>query len=163
MDQELLNRLNAAYHHLEVKRAEITRTLVHGSFDVKSGWYNGHYHRGEAGQWIRESYPIAVIGVNGLCDIEIHFDKISVSTKLKRADALADSFDTFDGYLFEAYGVEDYLADYYHAGQTIQGMKDRIRACDEREIGFSFGFPFEVEGKQIIDLVNLLRREGFYN
>ena len=90
------------------------------------------------------------------------FDKISVSTKLKRNAALAYPFDTFAGYEFEAYGVEDYLADFYHAGQTIQEMKDNIRGCDEQEVGFSFVFPFDIEGKQVFEFVKLLRREGFY-
>lgn len=103
-----------------------------------------------------------MISVKGFCDIEIQFDKISVSTKLKRDVALSYSFEKFSGYEFEAYGVEDYLADFYHAGQTIQEMKENIRVCDERGIGFSFVFPFDIEGKQIFEFVKLLRREGFY-
>ena len=100
--------------------------------------------------------------MNGFCDIEIQFDKISVSTKLKRDVALTYSFEKFSEYEFEAYGVEDYLADFYHKGQTLQEMKENIRACNEAEIGFSFVFPFGVEGKQIFEFVKLLRREGFY-
>ena len=103
-----------------------------------------------------------MVGVKGFCDIEIQFDSISISTKLKRDVALSYSFEKFSGYNFEAYGVEDYLADFYHAGQTVQEMKDNIHACDEKEIGFSFVFPFDVEGKQIFEFVKLLRREGFY-
>ncbi len=75
---------------------------------------------------------------------------------------LTYSFEKFARYEFEAYGVEDYLADFYHTGQTVQEMKDTIRACDEKEIGFSFMFPFKVDGKQIFEFVKLLRREGFY-
>ena len=103
-----------------------------------------------------------MIGVKGFCDIEIQFDKISVSTKLKRDVALSYSFEKFSGYEFEAYGVEDYLADFYHPGQTVQELKENIRACDEKDIGFSFVFPFDVEGKQIFEFVKLLRREGFF-
>ena len=103
-----------------------------------------------------------MIGIKGICDIEIQFVKISISTKLKRDVALSYSFEKFSGYEFEAYGVEDYLADFYHAGQTVQEMKDNIHACDEKEIGFSFVFPFDVEGKQIFEFVKLLRREEFF-
>lgn len=162
MDKELLSELNTAYYRLEMKQAEIVRALFHRIFELESGWYNGHYHKGDNGNWLRESYPIPVIGVKGFCDIEIQFDKISVSAKLKRDIALGYSFEKFAGYEFEAYGVEDYLADFYHAGQTIQKMKDNICACKEKEIGFSFVFPFDVEGKQIFEFVKLLRREGFY-
>ena len=162
MDKKLQNELNATYYRLEMKQAEIVHALFHRIFELESGWYNGHYHKDDNGTWIREPYPIPIIEVKGFCDIEIQFDKISISAKLKRNTALAYSFEKFDGYEFEAYGVKDYLADFYHAGQTIKEMKDNIRACDEKEIGFSFIFPFDIEGKQIFEFVKLLRREGFY-
>ena len=162
MDKQILNEINAAYYRLELKQTELVHALLHRIFELESGWYNGHYHKDETGNWFRESYPIPVIGVKGLCDIEIPFDKISISTKLKRNAALAFPFEKLAGYEFEAYGVDDYLADFYHPGQTVQDLKENIRACDEKEIGFSFVFPFDVDGKQIFEFVKLLRREGFY-
>lgn len=163
MDNQLLNEINAAYYRLEQKQAEIVHALLHRIFELESGWYSGHYHKGDSGNWFRESYPIPVVGVKGLCDIEIQFDKISVSTKLKRDMALVYSFEKVAGYEFEAYGVEDYLADLYHSGQTIQDLRDSIRACSEKEVGFSFVFPFDIEGKQVFEFVKLLRREGFFS
>ena len=162
MDKELLNEINTAYNRLEMKNAEIIHALFHRIFELESGWFNGHYHKNDDGEWHRESYPIPVISVNGFCDIEIQFDKITVSTKLKRDVALAYSFEKFSEYGFEAYGVEDYLTDFYHDGQMIQEMKENICVCDEAEIGFSFIFSFDVDGKQIFEFVKLLRREGFY-
>ena len=162
MDKELLQEINSAYYRLEMKQAEIAHALLHRIFELESGWYNGHYHKKDTGEWHRESYPIPVIGVKGVCDVEIQFYMISVSTKLKRETALAYSYEMFSEYEFEVYGVEDYLADFYHKGQTIQETKENICACDEAEIGFSFVFPFDVDGKQILEFVKLLRREGFY-
>lgn len=154
-------RLNEIYYPLDLKQAELD-ALFRGDFRLESGWYNGHYHKNETGNWCRESYPIPVIGVKGLCDIEIPFDKIYVSTKLKRDAALAYPFEKLVGYEFEAYGVENYLTDFYHPGQTAQDLKENIRACDEKEIGFSFAFPFDADGKQIFEFVKLLQQEGFY-
>ena len=159
MDRQALNEI---YYPLELKQAALVRALSHGGFGLESGWYNGHYHIDETGNWFRESYPIPVIDVKGLCDIEIPFDKITISTKLKRNAALTYSFEKFAGYEFEAYGVEDYLADFYHSGQILQELQENIRACTEKEIGFSFVFPFDVEEEQIFEFVKLLRREGFY-
>ena len=162
MDKQILNEINIVYYRLESKQAELVRALSHRIFKLKSGWYNGHYHMDETGNWFRESYPIPVIDVKGLCDIEIPFDKITISTKLKRNAALTYSFEKFAGYEFEAYGVEDYLADFYHSGQTLQELQENIRACEENEIGFSFVFPFDVDEMQIFEFVKLLRQEGFY-
>ena len=103
MDKELLKEINAVYYRLEMKQAEITHALFHRIFELESGWYNGHYHKGEDGNWFRESYPIPVIGIKGICDIEIQFEKISISTKLKRDMALAYSFEKFSGYEFAAF------------------------------------------------------------
>lgn len=158
----LLDEINAAYYRLEMKLAEVSRALSHRIFEIESGWYNGHYHRNVEGEWRRASYPIPVLSVKGFCDIEIGFEKITVSAKLKRAAALAYSFEKMADCEFEAYGVKDYLADYYHEGQTVQDMKENISRCDEAEIGFSFVFPFEAEGRAIFEFVKLLRREGFY-
>ncbi len=88
MNKELLNEINAAYYHLEAKKTEIVQALLHRIFQLESGWYNGHYHKSEDGDWERESYPIPVVGVKGICDIEIQFDKITVSAKMKRDMAL---------------------------------------------------------------------------
>lgn len=162
MDKQILNEINIVYYRLESKQAELVRVLSHRIFKLKSGWYNGHYHMDETGNWFRESYPIPVIDVKGLCDIEIPFDKITISTKLKRNAALTYSFEKFAGYEFEAYGVEDYLADFYHSGQTLLELQENIRACEENEIGFSFVFPFDVDEMQIFEFVKLLRQEGFY-
>ena len=65
-------------------------------------------------------------------------------------------------YGIEAYGVEDYLSDYYHLGQSVQDLKDNVSASSEAEIGLSFSFPLEVTGQKIFEFVKLLRREGFY-
>ena len=65
-------------------------------------------------------------------------------------------------YEFETYGVEDYLSDYYHPGQSVQEFKDSINTSSEAEIGLSFSFPLEVTGQELFGFVKLLRREGFY-
>ncbi len=158
MDKQQLNEI---YYPLDLKQAELN-ALFRGDFRLESSWYNGHYHKDETGNWCRESYPIPVIGVKGLCDIEVPFDKISISTKLKRDAALGYPFEKLAGYEFEAYGVENYLTDFYHSGQTAQDLRENIRACNEKEIGFSFVFPLDRDGKQIFEFVKLLQQEGFY-
>lgn len=163
MDKELLNEINAAYYNLEIKHDKIAHALLHRRFQSRSGWYSGQYHKGDNGNWIISSYPIPVIGIKGLCDIEIYFDKISVSTKMQRDTVLSYSFEKLSGYEMRAYGAKDHFADFYHTGQTIPEMKDRICACGEKEIGFSFLFPFDIDEKQIFEFAKLLRREGFYD
>ena len=58
--------------------------------------------------------------------------------------------------------MEEYLAGFYHTRQTIEELKENLLACNEPELGFSFTLPFDVDGAEILELVQLLRREGFY-
>lgn len=155
-------QLNEVYSRLEAKHSELVWGLTHRIFELESGWYSGHYQKREDGTWVRDAYPIPVISVKGLCDIEIQLDRINVTTKLKRSAALAYSYQKLMGYEWEAYGMENYLSEYYHAGQSVEELKDNIRASREKEVGFSFTFPFETDGKQFLEFAKLLRREGFY-
>lgn len=157
---ELIEEINAAYGRLEEKKTELARAL--SPFETEAGWFNGHYQRDDKGSWRRDAYPIPVVSVKGLCDIEVQFTRLSVSTKLKREAALAYSFEQMKAYEFEAYGVEDFLSDYYHAGQTMRELKEKIKESAENEIGFSFSFPFKTDGTQMAAFVERLKREGFY-
>ena len=162
MNDRLLTELNAEYHMLEMKMAEVMFSLFHRIFDLESGWYNGYYDKNEAGEWILGSYPIPVVSVKGLCDIEIRFDSVFVSAKLKRSTALAHSFDKLSSFEFYACDDDDFFTFFHQPGQSVQDMKAHIRTSDARAVRFSFIFPFEVEGKQLFELAKLLRREGFY-
>lgn len=162
MNQEFLQELQRFYSRLETRSGELFHALFHRVFQLELGWYSGHYQKNQQGSWIYEFYPVPVIEVKGFCDIEVQPDHVFVTTKLKRSAVLNQSFDKFVAYSFEAYGVEDYLADFYHSGKTIAELKEKIRNCQEQEIGFTFEFPFDVEGGRMYEFVKLLRREGFY-
>lgn len=162
LSNELLHEMNAAYGRVEEKCLKIRKVLHQKGLEVDFGWYNNHYRRDDSGAWVREAYPIPVIGVKGLCDIEMEFDRISVSTKLEREAVLGYDYEKLAAHSFEAYGVEDYLADYYHDGQTVQQLKENIAACAEKEFGFSFYFAFETESERIAVFIRFLKEEGFY-
>ncbi len=160
--REILDTMDAIYADIDAKCAEIASVLTHGMFRLRHGWFNGHYYKKDTGEWYKSYCPIPEVDVIDLCDVEIHFDKIVVTTKLKRETAIAYSFDTLMEYNFEAYGVEDYLLDFYQSGQTISSMKDKIAVSEEDEVCFSFAFPLETEGEEIFEFVKLIQYEGFY-
>ncbi len=162
LSREILDEMNAIYAYLDAKCTEITSALTHDMFRLRQGWFNGHYYKQNTGKWCKSYCPIPEVDIIDLCDVEIHFDKIVVTTKLKKETVMEYSFDILMQYRFEAYGTEDYLSDFYQSGQTIQSMKDKIAASDEKEVCFSFAFPLETEGEQIFEFVKLLQREGFY-
>ena len=55
VDNNLLDKMNAAYCILEKKRDEVIVSLKEAMLEATFGWYNGHYHRSEDGNWQMES------------------------------------------------------------------------------------------------------------
>ena len=97
-----------------------------------------------------------------MCDIEIDLDKVSVSTKLRREVALNYSYEKLSDYEFEAYGVDEYLDDFYVKGNSYSELVDNIARSKEIEIGFSFLFSEDVGAEEIYKCVKFLRKEGFF-
>lgn len=107
--------------------------------------------------------PIPVISIIGLCDIEVHFDKVSVLAKLERDTALAKCFDSFVHYDFTARSGEDDTLIFYEPGMTIPEMKKNITDSEDSEIEFEFRFPSDITGRQVFEFADFLRIDGFYH
>lgn len=154
--------LNKIYYPIHIRASEILEHFQCQIFEPELGWYNGHYSKDENGQYQPDYFPIPVISVKRCCDIEIGFEQITVSAKLRREDALSYSFDDIKDIPFEVYGVENYLADYYNSDMTIERLHENIKNSHEKEIGFSFVFGHDVDKEILLDLATILRSKGFY-
>lgn len=156
--------LNEVYKKLESKMHDIAAPFIslHNGFDFICGYYNGHYHKDSEGKYVMDYFPIPVITVDGLCDIEIDLDKVSISTKLKREAALGYEYEKLSEYAFEVYGVEEYLDDFYVEGNTYPELVKNIENSEEKEIGFSFMFSGDVGAEEIYKVVKFLRKEEFF-
>lgn len=158
------DELNAIYRELENQMHKIVApfTSLHKGFDFSCGYYSGHYSKNAEGRYVMDFFPIPVVTVKGLCDIEIDLDKVSVSTKLKREVALNYSYEKLSEYEFEAYGVDGYLDDFYVKGNSYAELAENIAGSKEKEIGFSFLFSGDVDADVIYKCVKFLRKEGFF-
>lgn len=157
-----MEELNAVYFPLAQRQKALLQALSQHNVPFSSGWFNGHYSKRSDGSYQMDYYPIPVVSVAGLCDIELNFDSTTVSAKLSREAALRFSPDDFPDIPFEAYGVEDYLADFYLAGMTAAQLWQNIEQSREREIGFQFRFPADVTGEALWAFAQRLRKNRFY-
>ncbi|MBE5951221.1 MAG: hypothetical protein E7260_06445 [Lachnospiraceae bacterium] len=158
------DELNELYRELENRMHKIIAPFasLHKGYDFSCGYYSGHYHKNVEGKYMMDFFPIPVVTVKGLCDIEIDLDKVSVSTKLRREVALNYSYEKLLGYEFEAYGVDEYLDDFYVKGNSYSELVENIASSKEKEIGFSFLFSEDVGAEEIYKCVKFLRKEGFF-
>ena len=158
------DELNLIYRKLENRMHRIIApfTSLHKGFDFSCGYYSGHYHKNAEDKYVMDFFPIPVVTIKGLCDIEIDLDKVSVSTKLRREVALNYSYENLSGYEFEAYGVDEYLDDFYVKGNSYSELVDNIARSKEIEIGFSFLFSEDVGAEEIYKCVKFLKKDGFF-
>ena len=151
------NQLNEVYKKLDQKARAISK-LLNSDF----GYFNGHYNKNAHGDYEMDYCPIPVISLKGVCDIEIDLNQISVTTKLSRENAISYEFEKLKSFSFEVYGVENYLDDFYAAGDTISNMKERIKSSKEKSVFFSFCFPFDVAVSVVCEFISFIEKESFF-
>lgn len=154
--------LNQLYRRLDERCTALTSALRAASFPATYAYHNGHYRKNDAGSYEMDYFPIPVISVDRLCDLEINLEMISISAKLKREHALLFDYEKLARFQFEVYGVEDYLADYYRDGMPFEALRSNLGASGEAEIGFSLYFAADTPPVVIVEAVQFLQREGFY-
>ncbi len=156
-----INSLNSFYKKIDSKACEITKTFNKNNLHSEYGYYNGHYYMNN-GEYEKSYFPIPVIEIKGLCDIEINVDLISLTAKLDREAALEYDYNKLKSRKFEAYGTENYLDDFYKTGQTAEELLINIKKSNEKEIGFSFEFSNDTNTEELYLFALFLKKEGFY-
>lgn len=163
MRENTRDALNRLYGPLADLAREIKAELKEwgGGSPITSGFFNGHSHQDENGAYRADSYPIPVISVMGLCDIEIDFDGVTVTTKLTKERLLALDISSVCAYAYEIYGVEDYLADYGDQ-DTAAAMRGQITQSPEKEFFVTFSLPDGLAAGAVSALADTLKKQGFY-
>lgn len=106
----------------------------------------GHYWTNVDGEYRRDEFPIPVVTVPGLCDIEVDLDRTGVTAKLPTPTAVALDCSPFAGTRFTVYGITDFLVDHKRVDEGPDVLASRLRDRDEAEVFFSFELPIDVPG-----------------
>ena len=161
MDRRLLAEIDAAYRALETRLEIVKAAVRQAGLECASIWHSSHYARDGRGEFRRQAYPIPIVSVEGLCDIELGFSALNATAKLARAQSLAFPYETLPPCSFEACGVEDYLSDCYHAGQRLEALRKNAASSHETEIGFAFSLPMAIDPDALAAFLTFLKNSGF--
>ena len=160
-EQALWHELNKAYISLINRAKQLNELITNEGFDSSSGFFNGHFVRTMDNNFVEEHFPIPVITIKDLCDIEIGLKYTTITSKLSRNDALSFPFERFQ-LSFEAYGVEDFQTDFYYQGMSFEKFRKNIKASNENEVFFTFFSDKETEPGQIHTFILSLEEKGFF-
>lgn len=159
----LLDDINTLYRDAELRLESTLRALRQLGCPLSHGWYNGHYRKGAGGAWQRESFPIPVIHVEGLCEVELPFESIAVTARLTRASALTYRFDRLADYDYELLSAEDMQTEYYHRGMSDSERQTRLEASHEPQLLITVHLPPDVSDGELVRLIGILLQDGFFN
>lgn len=160
-DEKTINLLNGIYRPLHERATALSKLLREKGLDARLGWYNMHYRGTGGGEYAPDYFPIPVISIVGLCDVEFNIDTVNVTAKLTRKDSLEKNIDGI-GVSYEAYGVNDYLNDFRNAETTTEQMRRAIAQSDEKEVFFGFLLPQDIKADGIAEFIERLRLLGFF-
>ncbi len=126
---------------------------------ISSGYFNGHYRKTQNGAFEKELYPIPVVTVQGLCDVELEPNGVSVTTNCALQTVLSYRGSVLLETPFDAYGVEDFLSDY---GNDLSSLKAFLTQSADSECFLIFSFPAAVSVAELLRFVIRLKAEQFY-
>ena len=176
LNDDFRARLNELYSTLTAKSQSLMKALMplvdadllmSMSYVIKHYIRNMYKHReptpDNAADYSEDNYPIPVIRLSDLCEVEIYTDVISVFTRLKCTDAERFDISCLEKYSFEAYGYDEgRLIDFSDGKATLQEIKENILKSNTEVTDFYFDFPFDVEESEIYALTKLLHGAGFF-
>ena len=168
--------LNRLYQALTEKSQSLMKALMplvdadllmSMSYVIKHYIRNMYKHReptpDNAASYSEDNYPIPVIRLSDLCEVEIYTDVISVFTRLKCTDAESFDFSLLEKYSFEAYGYDGgQLIDFSDGNATLQEIKANILGSNTEITDLYFDFPFDADESEIFTLIKLLHGSGFF-
>lgn len=155
-------QLNDFYKKLDDKAEQIKNILIKNGFQAEKKYSNGQYNKNAAGEYVKEYFPIPVIEVKDLCEIEIVGMRINITSMTNIDNAIHFDYSKISEYYYEVYGVVNYLSDYYKNGEELSVLFKNLGASEEQEIGFAFSLADDIKEDKILSLVNLLKSNAFY-
>lgn len=164
MDDNLREAMDRAYAALDARRKDILRHVKDSgpARPLTYGYFAGHYWPDGRGDYRMDRFPIPVISLEGLCDIEIDFEFTGITAKLPKQAAIGLDHAVFEEMAYTVYGVEDYQTDYKSLEESPDILPKRLK--NSREAAFFYSFLLAGDGnlEQIPALVMKLEQLGFY-
>ena len=156
--------LNAVYAPMQERSRQLLDALqiVVPDYEIKSGFYAGHCFQDAQGVYAYEHFPIPVISIAGLCDVEIHVDSTTITSKLRKDQAILYDYTDSTGQKLSVYGVDDYMTDYYRPGKSMAATLADMKDCAEVAFFFTFSFPVNVKADILIGHIINLKGQGFH-
>lgn len=159
MDRRIIND---SYKELDYVANDIFNSLFRlpDEYSYKIGYFNYRYYK-DNNSYDLEYYPIPVISILNICDIEIDFDQIRFVCKIKHYQALSYDYYELNEYEFDLYELDNQGSKLYKSGESTDGLSFLLSKIDTKELGITFYFD-KKNLPDIIEFISFLDKEGFY-
>ena len=111
------------------------------------------------------SYPIPVVQIDKLCDVEYWLDKIIITSRINIKDALVFDFNKLNIYDWELYGCRQYPYLFYNKNDNHIILDDKLNELiklDENEIGIQIYLNKDEDSENVIKCIDKLRKFNLF-
>ncbi len=164
MNNNLREAMNAAYVALDKRGKDILRLLKVScsSRPLSCGYFAGHYWPVGKEGYQMDQFPIPVVTVEGLCDIEIDLEFTGITAKLSKQALMSLDHAMFNDIPYTVYGVMDFEKIFKGLGETPECLAERIQTSDETAFFYSFLFSADMSQEQILTMIKNLEQLKLY-
>lgn len=157
-----LKKINEEYRNLDYIANDVFNSLfkLPDEYAYKIGHFNYRYYK-EDNKYELAYYPIPVISITNLCDIEIDFNQIRFVTKMKAYNAVLYDFQDLSSYEFDLYSLDNQGVKLYESCNPSDNLGFKIRNNNIKEVGITFYFD-KYNLPDIVEFVSFLDNQGFY-
>lgn len=161
---ELEFNLNALYKKLYMQAESFMFGLNDRFYKSEIKLLMGSLMHYENEEYDEIFYPIPVVQVGRLCDVEFWLDKIIITARITLRDLKMFDLSKLQNYEYEFYGCREYPYLFYKKADTnFKEKLDELYKLYEKEIGIQIYFSQEESKDIIIKCVDFLRKqEVFY-
>ena len=111
------------------------------------------------------SYPIPIIEINKLCNIEYWLDKVIITCRININDISNIDLDKVNMYNWELYGCREYPYLFHNKNDCKDKFNNKLnelKQLDEKEIGIQIYFNIDEDNEIIINCINKIRNLNMF-
>lgn len=164
--KELVNRLSPIYKELFFKLQSFALSLNHNiyEYDYELMFSSLMYYEDEQLDEDAVFYPVVVLKIKYLCDVEFWFDKIIFTARMDIHDMLEYDINKLSNLNYDIYGCKEYPYMFYNKNLDIN-FKDKLNELiklDEKEVGIQVYLPIESNNEELGQILNFIRKQKIF-
>lgn len=162
--EKIENKLTVIYKELFNKIEELEYSLNHKIYDFEIDLMFSSLMQYEDEAVNDVFYPVLVLKIKNLCDVELWFDKMIITARMNINDLINYDIKKLNIFNYDLYGCREYPYMFYNKNMNIN-LYDKLKELkemDEKEIGIQIYLNKDIEKEEFNKCINFLKKQEIF-